>query len=240
MRANCAEAVDAAVAHGGIGMLNTDWGDQGHLQYLPISEPGLAYGAAVAWSAPTNRDIDLGPALSAHCYGDPTGQLAEALLALGDAYLALTPQIGNVASLVLHLYWPQLRIGRPPLEGGTADEYAAVEAVLAQAFAALERARPSRADGALVLDELRNAIELVAILCSDARARLRGDGALASIPAADRELLADRLRPVIKEHERLWLARNRPGGLRESRAWLEHLLQCYETGETERTWGGPL
>ena len=239
VRANCAEAVDAAVAHGGAGMLNTDWGDQGHLQYLPISEPGLAYGAAVAWCAQANRDLDLGTVLSAHCYGDRTGELAAALLALGDAYLALTPQIGNVASLVLHLYWPQLRIGRPPLEGVTADEYTAVEAVLAQAFAALERARPSRADGALVLDELRNAIELVAILCSDARARLRGDGALASIPAAERELLADRLRPVIKEHERLWLARNRPGGLRESRAWLEHLLQCYETGTTDRTWGGP-
>ena len=33
MRADIAEAIDAAVAHGATGMLNTDWGDNGHLQY---------------------------------------------------------------------------------------------------------------------------------------------------------------------------------------------------------------
>ena len=60
MRANCAEAVDAAVGHGGTGMLNTDWGDQGHLQYLPVSDPGFAYGAAVAWCFESNRDLDVG------------------------------------------------------------------------------------------------------------------------------------------------------------------------------------
>ena len=35
--------------HGGAGLLNTDWGDLGHLQYLPDQRPGLAYGAAVSW-----------------------------------------------------------------------------------------------------------------------------------------------------------------------------------------------
>jgi hypothetical protein len=55
----------------------------------------------------------------------------------------------------------------------------------------------------------------------------------------ERERLAASLRPVIAEHEQLWLARNRPGGLSESRAWLEHLLGCYETGVTDRGWSGP-
>ena len=108
-------------------MLNTDWGDQGHLQYLPISEPGLAYGAAVAWCVDTNRDLDLGAALSTHCYDDPTGVLGETLVALGDVYLDITPQMGNVSALVLPLYWPQLVAGRWPLKGAQADEYAAVE-----------------------------------------------------------------------------------------------------------------
>ena len=44
----------------------------GHLQYLPISEPGLAYGAAVSWCLETNRDLDLGAALDLHCYDDRT------------------------------------------------------------------------------------------------------------------------------------------------------------------------
>jgi hypothetical protein len=103
---------------------------------------------------------------------------------------------------------------------------------------ALDRARPRRADQAVVLDELRNAIALVTILCRDGRARTEGDGTLAGIPPATRARLAEALRPVIVEHERLWAARNRLGGLPDSRAWLDHLLECYETGVAEHTWNG--
>jgi hypothetical protein len=46
-RAVCRQAASAALAHGGSGFLNTDWGDCGHLQQGVISEPGIAYGAAV-------------------------------------------------------------------------------------------------------------------------------------------------------------------------------------------------
>ncbi|MGZ4735185.1 MAG: glycoside hydrolase family 20 zincin-like fold domain-containing protein [Acidimicrobiia bacterium] len=238
MRANITEAVDATRAHGGEGMLNTDWGDNGHLQYLPISEPGLAFGAAVAWCAETNRDLDLAAALSMHCYDDPSGVIGESLVALGDAYLRITPQMLNVSALVLPLYWPQLVAGRWPLKGARADEYAAVEGLLTGCRDDLARATPRRPDGALVLEELDNAIVLVSLLCRDGRARAEGDGSLASIPAATRTGFADELDPVIVEHERLWLARNRPGGLRDSLAWLHHLRDCYRTGEADFTWNG--
>ena len=117
MRADIAEAVDAALAHGATGMLNTDWGDNGHLQYLPISDPGLAFGAAMSWCAATNRDLDLGAALSTHCYDDPTGELGAVVVELGDVHRRLTPQVWNVATMVLHLYFPQLDVGRGPLAG---------------------------------------------------------------------------------------------------------------------------
>lgn len=238
MRSNCIEAVDAALAHGGGGILNTDWGDNGHLQYLPISEPGLAFGAAVSWCAATNRDLDLATALSVHGFDDPTGLLAETLLDLGDLHRVLTPQMGNVSTLVLPLYWPQLVTGRRPLVGVTAHEYATVQEKLLDHRHALERARPRRADGRLVLDELHNAIALVTVLCQDGRARTEGDGSIAGISPATRRRLADQLRPVIVEHERLWSARNRRGGLEDSQAWLRHLLECYETGEADHLWNG--
>ena len=59
-RNTCRRAAEAALAHGGAGYLNTDWGDQGHLQQPVVSEPGLAYGAAVSWCLATNADLDLG------------------------------------------------------------------------------------------------------------------------------------------------------------------------------------
>lgn len=37
-------------AYGGEGMLLTDWGDLGHLQYLPYSYPGIIYGAMCSWN----------------------------------------------------------------------------------------------------------------------------------------------------------------------------------------------
>jgi hypothetical protein len=237
MRANCAEAVDAALAHGGRGLLNTDWGDQGHLQYLPVSDPGLAYGAAVGWCVDSNRGIDLAAALSAHCYDDDTGVLAAALVKLGDAYLRMTPQMMNVSTATLHLYWPQLTVGKWPLSGATAGDYEAVAAVVDEVGSTLHAQRSSRPDAALVVDELRNAIALVGLLARDGIARVSGDGTLPGIPATTRARLADDLRPIIDEHERLWLARNRPGGLSDSRAWLEQLLHCYETGTVELTWG---
>ena len=68
--------------------------------------------------------------------------------------------------------------------------------------------------------------------------RLEGDGWLSSIPDARRRQLADEIDGLVETHRRLWLARNRPGGLADSVAWLEHLTGCYRTGTTDRAWGG--
>ena len=151
----------------------------------------------------------------------------------------LTPQVWNVATLVLPLYFPQLDVGRGPLLGATEEEYAAVDAALDRLGARLGDTASTRDDAALLVAELENSIALVRVLADDARARLAVGGALAAVDPDTRARLATRLRPVVTEHERLWLARNRPGGLRESRAWLEHLLGCYETGVVDRAWSGP-
>ena len=45
--------------YGGIGMLLTDWGDIGHLQYLPFSYPGIIYGAQSSWAEPNEEVIKI-------------------------------------------------------------------------------------------------------------------------------------------------------------------------------------
>jgi hypothetical protein len=239
MIGNHRSAAAAALAHGGQGYLNTDWGDQGHLQYLPISEPGFAYGAAVSWCLDANRDLDLGAALSAHAFGDATGEIGVALQQLADVHTRITPQFPNMSTLVAHLYFPQMQVGRTFTEGVTVDELDDVTAALDAAVAALGRSQPSRPDGSLVLDELRAGAALVRLAARDARVRItEGDGWLASVPDTTRKSLADELAPLIDEHRRLWLARNRPGGLDDSCAWLDHLLDCYRTGDAPWGWGG--
>jgi hexosaminidase len=238
MIGNCRAAAEAGLTRGASGFLNTDWGDMGHLQYAPVSEPGFAYGAAVSWCLKANRDLDLAAALDAHAFDDQAGELGAAVLALGDAYLGVVPKMWNMSALTMHLYWPQLQLGRTFSEGLSIDDLLGVEQGLADAVDRLGRARPRRPDGDLVLDELRAGAALVSLMCRDARARLETDGWLASVPEARRRELATDLEPIIETHRRLWLARNRPGGLDDSLAWLEHLEECYRTGTTDRAWGG--
>jgi len=130
---NCRNAAAAALAHGGVGYLNTDWGDRGHLQQLPIGDPGFAYGAAVSWCLETNAALDLSAALSAHAYDDASGGLADAILTVGDAYREFVPQIPNHSILVMHLYFPQIRMGAGITKGLTTDQVDAVDARLARA-----------------------------------------------------------------------------------------------------------
>jgi hypothetical protein len=237
MTGNCRNAARAGLANRSGGFVTTDWGDMGHLQYLPVSEPGFAYAAAVSWCLDTNAELDLAAALDVHAYDDPSGELGAALLALGDAHRGIAPQFPNVSVLVMHLYYPQLQLDRGISAGMTIDDLQSVEESLAATVDRLEGAGPRRADGDLVKDELRTAAALVALLCRDARARLAEDGWLSSVPERKRAELAHDLRPLIAHHRDLWLARNRVGGLDDSTMWLEHLLECYETGVTDRGWG---
>jgi hexosaminidase len=236
-RTTCRRAAAAALTHGGSGYLNTDWGDLGHLQQPVISEPGLAYGAAVSWCLAANGDLDLGAALSTHVFGDSTGALADAVLALGDAHLLVTPQFPNMSALVMNLYYPQLPVGRGLTAGLTSAELDAVDACLDGARAAA-RARPDRSDARQLIDETLFSVDLVGLLTDDARARLRGDGSLGSVTAEERARLGARLDALADRYRVLWNSRNRPGGLTDSLGWLHNLRAAYASGRPDPRWGG--
>jgi hypothetical protein len=225
MRDNQLGAAGAGVAHGAQGFLNTDWGDGGHLQYLPVSWPGFAHGAAVSWCLDTNRDVDLGAG----------NDLFAALMTLGDIHRIPERQVSNNASYLLNLWYPVLRRPAP-----TNDELDAVDAALVAGQAAIDAATASgNGDDALVRNELTNTITLARVIVDDSRGRNNGDGSFASIAAGTRNELADRLEPVITAHRDLWLARNRVGGLSDSVSYLERLRDSYRAGEVDPQWLPP-
>ena len=237
-RTTCSRAAAAALEYGGSGYLNTDWGDNGHLQQWVISEPGLAYGAAVSWCHATNEGIDIARALSTHVFEDPTGNLAAAVLALGDAHRLVTPQFPNMSTLVMNLYYPQFPVGRGLTAGLSVDELDAVESCLEEARATVGRARSARADSEWLVDEVIYSIDLVSLLMRDARGRMRGDGTLASMGDDERSLLGTSLDELMTRAQELWLRRNRPGGLEDSLAWPRNVRAAYASGRPDPTWGG--
>jgi hypothetical protein len=237
-RNTCQRAASAALAHGAAGYLNTDWGDLGHLQQPVISEPGFAYGAAVSWCLETNADLDLAAALSTHVFCDPTGGLADAVLAIGDAHRLVTPQFPNMSTLVMNLYYPQLPVGRGLTKGLTADELEPVERCLEEAASTAAASRPEVENAVLLRDEVAFGIDLVRLVLRDARARLDGDGFLQSVPPEVRATLGADLDALTERYRSLWLANNRPGGLEDSVRWLANLRQAYRTGRPDPEWGG--
>lgn len=240
---NCRGALHAAAQVGAGGMLVTDWGDFGHHQPLAVSDPGLAAAAAFSWCAATNEDVSparLARLLDLHCYEDEAGELGGAVTSLGDVHLLQPVQLPNISGLVLHLYFPQLPVGPALHPDLSADHMGRVQAAIEDAGAALGRARPKNEHGRLAADELQVAARLVALCCADARARLEGDGTIASVPSEVRAGLETRMTEAIAAHRTQWLVRNRPGGLDESCAWLEHVGACYRSGVAEEDWAGPL
>ena len=81
-------------------------------------------------------------------------------------------------------------------------------------------AKPALADAELIISEFRNAASMAIIGVQRGICAL--DGSL--FPEMEKDLLN-----VIAAHEKLWLSRNRPGGLRESTGRLLNSLE-YITG----------
>ncbi len=203
--ANLKNAAENGLKHGAIGYLITDWGDNGHLQYLPTSYLGFAAGAAFSWCLDTNRDQDWVAALSVHTFDDPAGVLARVAYDLGNVYRVFSKNNRNGSALFRALVPPPS--DPHPERSITLDELGAATTAIAASVAPLDRATDRRADVQLITDEFRQSAAILRHAVGVARSKVAGTSANPDRSTVDQ--LAD-------EHRRLWLARNRPGGLEDS------------------------
>lgn len=85
---NILHMVQYGVQYGAIGILNTNWGDFGHINFLSGSIPGLIHGAAYSWNPEADLTLEaLNEKISRTHYQDDQGQLLERLTELSDAQL---------------------------------------------------------------------------------------------------------------------------------------------------------
>jgi hypothetical protein len=99
--------------HHAEGFLNTDWGDQGHRNFLGVSLHGFAHGAAHAWHG---KGVDNAKFTENFCYhvlGQRTARMAKALQLLGNTYIMCGCPCRNESLLYHALVEPLLHI-RPP------------------------------------------------------------------------------------------------------------------------------
>jgi len=228
---NLWNAAESGQAHGAIGYLITDWGDNGHWQHLPVSFLGYAYGAAVSWAAQANRDLDLPRALALHAFQDAIGVMGRLAYDLGNAYRKAGVLVPNASLLALLLLRPDFAPLAPQSWGEGGELAEGLERTLEyvdRVMAPLAQARMARPDAELIADEFRNAAALLRHACHLGIACLQTEsGKIASIPAERRQALASELEEIAAEYRRLWLSRNRPGGLADSVGRMERLLGMY-------------
>ncbi len=220
-------AASNGLENGAIGYLVTDWGDNGHWQFKPVSFVPFAYGAAVSWAYDANRDIDLAHAVDTHVFYDCAGVMAQAAMDLGAAHARTGVLRGNSTvyyGLLMHALQGDPRSGW--LGNLSRDGIAAARAQLEEALARMDCAEMNRNDADLIRAEfaMNTRMALLALRLGEERLRAGGVGT-SQLPADVRTRLVDEIDQIIAEYTTLWLARNRPGGLDDSVARLERIVE---------------
>ncbi len=223
---NIENAVKNGSKWGAIGVLNTDWGDNGHWQHLPFSFPLYVYGAALSWNI--DSDVPLKDAMNLHVFSDRSGVMGDVMELLENAYLEVGVDTFNSNVFALPLIYPQrLSKDNPYLKKMMEDEHLRdglekARVRIEKALGMLEKADIGRKDSELVERELRNGADLALHSIRLLKELLETpDGKITSIPKSIRLKLSEDLDRIAQDYKNIWLERNREGGLKFS---LEKLL----------------
>ena len=214
--ANLASAARNGLKHGASGYLNTDWGDGGHHQVLPVSYLGFTAGAAYSWCFRSNKGADIPREASRAFFGDPTGATGRLYADAGRVADLMSPKLSNRTIFSQLLFWDMDPTTLSEDCRATPRELARGVKEFDELEANMVDARPTGPDAGLVMDEFRLAIGLAR---HAARRGFAGEAGGPNAPALGKELQL-----LIAAHEAQWLKRNRPGGLRESSARLRKAL----------------
>ena len=99
------------------------------------------------------------------------------------------------------------------MDGLTVEALDAASDAVNASLDGINEARMDRPDARLIRDEFLNASDLLSMACDIGKEYLE--------PDRKKLALGSFLKEMIAEHRRLWLRRNRPGGLDDSCARLE-------------------
>lgn len=226
--ANLINAAENGKKHGAIGFLNTNWGDYGHWQPLSVCYPGYTYGAGVSWAVEKNKEMDLPAILDRHVYRDQANVMGKLVYDLGNAYKVPGIKVRNASILFLILKKPEANFNEGHFAKLSQEKLEQTAAYIAQVMVSLEQSSMNVSDSNLIKEELTCAAKILKHSCHLGIARMNAPNKeIAEIPKARRAELAKELESLVIEFKRLWLIRNRQGGLTDSTAKFEKLLKYY-------------
>jgi len=228
---NIARFAGEGLARGAEGLLNTDWGDNGHRNMLAVSLHNYAWGAAHSWCHRGAEEAKFTERFCRHTFGRADGPLPGAIRTLGraDETLGLpyanggvlfNAFLGPMRKVLAHDDWTATRL-RSVRPTGPARH--------AQALKALRWPDASSTRDPFLrttLEEfaLATRLDIAACLRTAVLKKMMGGGTPAQ---AELKKLADVTISTARELERVWLLGNKPSRLRDNLAGMRQAVQEY-------------
>lgn len=224
---------EAAYRHEALGMIVTDWGDMGHLQYLPVSWAGILTVAAYSWNSADFCEEKLAQALNLLVFEDtscsmgqfvldagryaqfeefrlPCRTLAATLLSSGFLPKEQYMQFLERTAKSIVFFSPKCVCDAYLQSFEDKKELNAEGLIryLSHLSEMLSKVNLQCPDGDLVIREYKNALALVKVLT-----KLRESIYKESVILAES---AQELENIFEEHQQLWMQRNKLFGCEET------------------------
>ena len=243
MLANIQNAVSNGIQFGAKGMINTDWGDTPHLQYLTVSYPGLAFGGALSWNNSPDTKKLLGDYLSRIIFQDSTNRVGDIFLNLGrysqfeefpmvsGTMTSFGYRFGIMDKMMTDAIFKKFQQGISELVPSEGEgkktlfeqfnhprvyNYSVIKHWVDSLEMDLGETRLKCPDKTLILDEYKNAIRMIKL---GADLKEYNNYHLQRSDSENKNLLTEMktlCQTILNEHKRLWMSRNKPGGYETS------------------------
>jgi hypothetical protein len=202
---NISNAALNGLKQGATGFLNTDWGDNGHWQPLPVSYTGFMAGAMASWNAKPDVNATLPDCLSIHAFHDKSLKTGRFFYDIGNVYTLFKHRPGN-SSIPWAILFQDINNPKvtEEIELSELDEMLSRIKQLESSVADDSMTIP---DAKIVRDEIAFLIQMIKLSSHVGKIRL-GEGKLSDA--------ANEIKQAKKHHQEVWMKRNRPGGLSDS------------------------
>lgn len=209
---NIENACRQAIKHEGQGLLLTDWGDFGHHQFPFTSYHAIVWASSLSWNQFSNGAFNLDEAVEWAFLQGKSSMAAKSIFGLSEIANSFEYRPDN-RTLLNDLLMSEGRKLNDQLNHTSLSELEQNREQLGQFTSSIKAAQPAGKAHDLLSQEL--------ILTSELLEYAIRKG-LEAISGGDENLRKERKR-LVTEYRTLWLARNRPGGLDESAAYLENV-----------------
>lgn len=200
------------------GLLNADWGDRGHRNFLGASLHSFAHGAAHSWNGKAVDEKRFTENFCYHVFGQRTNRMAKKLKILGNTYIMCGKPMRNESLLYDAMVEPLLHTTPPARSCIDMMTPAGLRRILDKLSDGTDWPEGPRTTGAferLAVRELKAAERMDYLACRRALAAktLRAGK---SVRSSELVQLGRLTKEMSEEFKKLWLLRNKTSRLQDN------------------------